>query len=152
MSKSDTFYLEQAVENARQNVLSGGGPFAAILVFDDGTIIEGVNAVTLNNDPTAHAEVQTIRKAGQQLGRFSFEDAILYSSCEPCPMCLGASLWSRVKRVVFAADRFDAADAGFDDEAFYRRLAEGNVAEEIAVTNKTAPFTQWNTKADRTDY
>lgn len=114
-----TKYLAMAVKIASDNVRNAGGPFGAIVVAPDGRVFEGVNRVTANNDPTAHAEVVAIRNAAASLGTFDLSGCVLYSSCEPCPMCLASSLWARIDRVVFAADRHDAARAGFDDAVFY---------------------------------
>lgn len=116
---ADAAYLERAIELATSNVADKGGPFGAVIVTADGQAFDGVNRVTANNDPTAHAEVTAIRNACAALGTFDLTGAVLYSSCEPCPMCLASSLWARVSRVVFAADRHDAAKAGFDDAVFY---------------------------------
>jgi len=154
-------YLGKAVEIASNNVRNAGGPFGAIVVAADGQIFEGVNRVTANNDPTAHAEVTAIRTACQGLGTFDLSGAVLYSSCEPCPMCLASSLWARIDRVVFAADRHDAARAGFDDAVFYdyfdtpveRRLMP--VVRETGEPEDTGhlePFNIWNSLATRIDY
>lgn len=144
--------LKRAVDAAVENVKSGGGPFGAVIVFPDGRVFEGVNRVTANNDPTAHAEVQAIRNACAAIGSFSLEGAVLFTSCEPCPMCLGAALWSRVDKIVYTADRFDAADAGFDDAEFYALLEQGNVAERVETGYHLAPFDEWRSKVNRTDY
>lgn len=155
---SDNFYdnpvvaLKHAVDAAVENVKNGGGPFGAVIVFPDGRVFEGVNRVTANNDPTAHAEVQAIRNACAAIGSFSLEGATLFTSCEPCPMCLGAALWSRVDRIVYTADRFDAANAGFDDAEFYAILEKGNVAERFETGYALEPFNEWRAKLNRTDY
>lgn len=149
--RNDEEYLHEAVMLAHNNVLNGGGPFGAIIVKDN-IIFSGVNRVTANNDPTAHAEVTVIRNACNQLGTHILEGATLFTSCEPCPMCLGAALWSRVDRIVYAADRYDAAAAGFDDATFYQKLEEGNVAEEIVLKNKLQPFQTWKNFAKKTIY
>ncbi|MDQ0728001.1 guanine deaminase [Microbacterium sp. W4I20] len=153
-------YLARAVALATDNVRNEGGPFGAIVVSADGRVFEGVNRVTANLDPSAHAEVTAIRNACQQLGTFDLTGAVLYSSCEPCPMCLATSLWARVDRVYFAADRDDAADAGFDDAVFYRYFEGGEedrammpVAQEtLPPAERIAPFTEWSTTATRVDY
>ena len=153
-------YLARAVDLATENVRNEGGPFGAIVVSADGRVFEGVNRVTANLDPSAHAEVTAIRAACQGLGTFDLTGAVLYSSCEPCPMCLATSLWARVERVYFAADRDDAADAGFDDALFYRYFEGGAddkflmpVAQEtLAPAHRVAPFTEWNQTSTRTDY
>lgn len=113
-------FLRQAIALATHNVTSGrGGPFGAVIVRDGKVIAEGVNNVTATNDPTAHAEVTAIRNACKALGTFSLAGCELYSSCEPCPMCLAASHWARLDAVFFAASAEDAAKAGFDDEFLY---------------------------------
>lgn len=108
-----------------------------------GEVFGAANSITSNNDPTAHAEVQAIRLAGQRLETFDLSGCVLYSSCEPCPMCLGAALWARVDRIVYAADRHDAAAAGFDDAAFYALMANGGVAKQLSVPNFNEPFEAW---------
>ncbi|WP_077488979.1 nucleoside deaminase [Sinomonas mesophila] len=152
-------HLARAVQLAAQNVLDHGGPFGAVVVTADGQIFDGVNRVTASNDPTAHAEVTAIRNACHELGTFDLSGAVLYSSCEPCPMCLASSLWARIDRVYFAADRHDAADAGFDDAVFYdyfdtpvgqRSMAV--VAAEASGIGRTAPFEQWASFAQRIEY
>ena len=123
MTPDDESWLSQAVALATANVADGGGPFGAVVVRAGVVIGVGQNRVTRDNDPTAHAEVQAIRAACRAIESFSLEGATVYTSCEPCPLCLAACLWSRVDRVVFAADRHDAARAGFDDSAFYDLFA-----------------------------
>jgi guanine deaminase len=153
-------YLSRAVALATENVRKAGGPFGAIVVSADGQVFEGVNRVTANLDPSAHAEVTAIRNACQGLGTFDLTGATLYTSCEPCPMCLATSLWARIDRVYFAADRDDAADAGFDDAVFYRYF-EGTDADraimpvgsvELEPAERVAPFTEWNANTSRIDY
>ncbi|GGD67080.1 nucleoside deaminase [Microbacterium murale] len=153
-------YLARAVDLATENVRNAGGPFGAIIVSADGQVFEGVNRVTANLDPSAHAEVTAIRNACQALGTFDLTGAVLYTSCEPCPMCLATSLWARVEKVYFAADRNDAADAGFDDAVFYRYF-EGTsedraimpVAQEpLPPQQRVAAFTEWNQTTTRVDY
>lgn len=153
--------LAQAVELATQNVRDAGGPFGAIVVTADGRSFDGVNRVTANLDPTAHAEVTAIRAACQGIGDFDLSGGTLYSSCEPCPMCLAAALWARLDRVVYAATRDDAADAGFDDARFYRYFDDDGeesravmpVARiELADGRRLAPFDEWRRTADRIEY
>jgi guanine deaminase len=113
-------FLRQAIALATHNVTSGnGGPFGAVVVRHGKVIAEGVNVVTATNDPTAHGEVTAIRNACKALNTFSLAGCELYSSCEPCPMCLAASHWARLDAVYFAASAEDAAKAGFDDEFLY---------------------------------
>jgi guanine deaminase len=165
MSESDpqpgpAEYLARAVQLAVDNVRNAGGPFGAIVVSADGQVFEGVNRVTANLDPSAHAEVTAIRAACQGLGTFDLSGATLYSSCEPCPMCLATSLWARLDRVYFAADRNDAADAGFDDAVFYRYF-EGGPADRaimpvadipLPAEERVAPFTEWALNTSRIAY
>ena len=117
-------YLRRAIALAEQNVRIGGGPFGAVIVKDGEIVGEGVNRVTANPDPTAHAEVVAIRAAGASLGRHDLSGCEIYASCEPCPMCWGAILWSRMDRIFYAATQSDAAAAGFDDAGFYEELAK----------------------------
>lgn len=153
--------LGEAVAIAAENVRHAGGPFGALIVTADGTRFEGVNRVTANNDPTAHAEVTAIRTACAALGTFDLSGSVLYTSCEPCPMCLASALWARVSRVVFAADRHEAAAAGFDDAAFYE-FFEGDPADRAAMMpveritddgfDHREPFTLWSNLDTRIEY
>jgi len=119
----DKEFLRKAVEIAASGISLGGGPFGA-LVAKGGSIIAGSNnRVVLNTDPTAHAEILAIREAARLLGTHELDGCVLYTSCEPCPMCLGAIYWSGIKRVVYASGRHDAAAAGFDDEFIYTEIS-----------------------------
>lgn len=151
-----TRYLEQAVELAIRNVAEGGGPFAALVVTADGRSYEGINRVTRDNDPTAHAEVVAIRTAAAASANFDLSGAVLYTSCEPCPLCLAAALWARIDRVYFAADRQGAAAAGFDDAVFYEYF-DGTRPELLPVAHEPIPtsdlpFDAWRNNAERTEY
>jgi guanine deaminase len=116
-------FLRRAIELARQNVLAGtGGPFAALIVRDGEVIAEAANSVTTTNDPTAHGEVNAIRKACAALGAFSLAGCEIYSSCEPCPMCLAAIYWARLGALYYGSSQLDAAKAGFDDAFLYEEL------------------------------
>lgn len=118
-------FMQEAIALARENVRSGrGGPFGAVIVKGGEVIGRGVNCVTAGNDPTAHAEVVAIRAASQALGWFQLHECELYSSCEPCPMCLGAIYWARLRRYYYANTRADAARAGFDDSRIYDELTK----------------------------
>ncbi len=148
--------LGQAIRIAVRNVSDGGGPFGALVVTADGRSYDGVNRVTLDNDPTAHAEVVAIRKAAAGSGNFDLSGAVLYASCEPCPLCLAAALWARVDRVYFAADRHVAAAAGFDDALFYEYF-DGTRPELMPVSQadlpaSDLPFQAWRGNPDRTAY
>ena len=119
----DHAYLERAVEISRDRMRAGkGGPFGAVIVKDSRILAEGWNEVTSANDPTAHAEVVVIRRACQEIGAFSLKGAKIYSSCEPCPMCLASIYWARLDGLVFANSRHQAAAIGFDDELLYREI------------------------------
>ncbi|BDZ48406.1 tRNA-specific adenosine deaminase [Frondihabitans sucicola] len=153
----DHEWLARAIELATANVADGGGPFGALIVRDGHVVAEGQNRVTRDLDPTAHAEVVAIRAACHAEGSFSLAGAVLYTSCEPCPLCLSAALWSRVDRVVFAADRHDAARGGFDDLEFYELFARDRDTWELPVdavrpADASAPFDAWLAKESRTDY
>jgi len=149
-------FLNRAIRLAVQNVSDGGGPFGAVVVTPDGSVHEGVNRVTRDNDPTAHAEVVAIRRAAADLGSFDLSGSVLYASCEPCPLCLSATLWARIGRVYFAADRHGAARAGFDDAVFYEYFAgtrpELLPVEHAPVAASETPFEAWRNNTERTDY
>lgn len=150
-------HLQRAVEIARRSAVEGGGPFGAVIVLPDGQIVEATNRVTLDNDPTAHAEVSAIRKAAGQWG-FDLSGSVLYTSCQPCPMCLTASLWARLDRIVYAATEHDASAAGFDDRVFYEQLTGGlstvTMSEVIAdpLPERNAPFEAWAEYDLRVEY
>ena len=153
----DQQWLARAIELAVANVAAGGGPFGAVIVRDGELIAEGQNRVTRDLDPTAHAEVQAIRAAGPVVGDFSLAGCTLYASCEPCPLCVSASLWARLDRVVFAADRHDAARGGFDDRAFYELFTQDRATwptqvERAHVGGAVAPFEAWLADQARTHY
>ena len=154
---TDETWLQQAVDLATANVAVGGGPFGALVVRDGAVVATGVNRVTLQLDPTAHAEVSAIRAACQVLGTFSLSGCTLYTSCEPCPMCAASSLWARLDRVVFCANRHDAADGGFDDRAFYELLTTApqgwpTSVQELRLGTAGSPFLAWRDNPVRVDY
>ena len=154
---SEQEWLDRAVAAAAENVIAGGGPFGALVVKDGLLIATGVNQVTPTLDPTAHAEVVAIRAACQALQTFKLDGCLLVASCEPCPLCLSAALWARMDRVIFAADRHDAAEAGFDDRAFYELFTSPPEQWPLTVAHvgsagRTLPFQQWNTQPDRVEY
>jgi guanine deaminase len=153
----DAAWLAQAIELAVHNVTDGGGPFGALIVREGEIVATGQNRVTRDLDPTAHAEVQAIRNACQATGDFSLAGMTLYTSCEPCPLCVSAALWARLDRVVYAADRDDAARGGFDDREFYELFARERstwptLIEEMRPVDANAPFDAWLAHADRTAY
>ncbi|WP_408898398.1 nucleoside deaminase [Nocardioides sp. R1-1] len=154
---SEETWLAHAVALATTNVAAGGGPFGALVVRDGAVVAEGQNRVTRDLDPTAHAEVMAIRAACAELGTFDLGGCTLYASCEPCPLCVSASLWARLDRVVYAADRDDAARGGFDDRAFYelfeRPRAEWSMpVAHLPVPDAAAPFDAWLADEARTAY
>jgi tRNA(Arg) A34 adenosine deaminase TadA len=123
LESDDRRFLMMAVETARKNIHDGGGPFGAVIVMNGEIISSAGNQVVAGHDPTAHAEVQAIRMAAAALGTHDLSSCVIYASCEPCPMCLGAIYWAGIKRVVYASDRHRAAAAGFDDAMIYSELA-----------------------------
>jgi len=123
MKNNDRTFLKRAVEIAGNGIKDGGGPFGAVITKDGRVITEATNAVVLSHDPTAHAEIVAIRKASALLKTHDLSGCVIYASCEPCPMCLGAIYWSGIKKIVFAADRLDAAASGFSDSLIYDELA-----------------------------
>jgi guanine deaminase len=151
-------FLLKAIELAKNNVESGkGGPFGAIIVKDDKIVSMGVNTVTSTNDPTAHAEVNAIRQACEKLQTFSLEGCQIYSSCEPCPMCLSAIYWARIDKIYYAADKEDAAKGGFDDSFIYKEISLDKKdrkiqAEQFLKDVGKQPFELWNNKQDRIEY
>lgn len=154
----DLSHLRRAVELSRERMLAGeGGPFGAVIARNGEIIGEGWNRVTSTLDPTAHAEVVAIRAACERLGRFELTGATIYSSCEPCPMCLAAIYWARLDRLVFANSRADAAAIGFDDAEFYTQIAlpldrQTLPAEHVELAEARAVFELWRTKADKISY
>ena len=125
-------FLRRAISLATENVVQGrGGPFAAVIVRDGKIVGEGANSVTATNDPTAHGEVNAIRAAARQLGTFDLSGCELYTSCEPCPMCLAAAYWARIDAIYYGADAADAAKAGFDDAFLYDEMRKDHAARAV---------------------
>lgn len=116
-------FMRKAIELSVENVKNGGGPFGAVIVKGDEIVATGVNRVTAHNDPTAHAEVSAIREACRRLGTFDLSGCEIYTSCEPCPMCLGAIYWAHLDKIYYGNNKDDAADIGFDDSFIYEELA-----------------------------
>jgi tRNA(Arg) A34 adenosine deaminase TadA len=150
--------MRRAIELSREKMCSGdGGPFGAVVVKDGRIVGEGWNQVTSHDDPTAHAKVVAIREACATLGTFSLEGAVIYASCEPCPMCLGAIYWSRLDRLYYANATEDAEEIGFDDGVLYRELAlpwpeRALPAERMLAGEARAVFAEWQRKDDRVEY
>lgn len=149
--------MREAIRLASANVENGGGPFGAVIARGGEIIATGVNRVTANCDPTAHAEVSAIRAAAQKLGTFNLSGCQIYSSCEPCPMCLGAIYWARLDRLFYGNTKADAARVGFDDAFIYKELAlplsERTLrAEQLLGKEAIATFEAWEQKTDKTPY
>ena len=154
----DRAFLLRAVELSRERMEAGlGGPFGAVIVRDGEVLAEGWNEVTTSLDPTAHAEVTAIRRACIAANDFALKGATLYSSCEPCPMCLAAAYWARVSRLVYANTRGDAAAIGFDDEFLYGEIPKDPAARTMPTRHIPLPeaadvFEIWTRKADKIAY
>lgn len=149
--------MQKAIQLAAENVRRGGGPFAALVVKDGEIIATGTNVVTSANDPTAHAEIEAIRRACATLGRFDLSGCEIYSTCEPCPMCLGAIHWARPAHVYFAALCEDAARAGFADKTIKEQMCSPHDNQQIPLerlSHKDAllPFRVWQEKPDKILY
>ena len=154
----DKQLMLRAIELAREGVESNeGGPFGCVIARDGRIVGEGGNRVTSTNDPTAHAEVVAIRDACRNLNSFQLDGCIIYTSCEPCPMCLGAILWARLDRIHYANTHLDAAAIGFDDERLYREIAKPIEAREVPMRRLLAAealevFEAWRRKPDKVPY
>ena len=149
--------MRKAIELAVENVKNGGGPFGAVIVKNGEIVSTGVNRVTANNDPTAHAEVSAIRAACEKLGTFMLDGCEIYSSCEPCPMCLGAIYWAHIDRLYYGCNKSDAADAGFDDSFIYKELeldsSERRLkTEELLPDEAKAAFEAWKSNESKIEY
>lgn len=149
--------MREAIKLASESVKNGGGPFGAVIV-KDGKIIAGrSNSVTIDNDPTAHAEVNAIREAARKLGTFDLSGCTVYTSCEPCPMCLGAIYWAHIDRIFYGNNRQDAAAIGFDDDFIYRELDKPMSERSVPIlpllnSEAKQSFKLWDAKSDKTEY
>lgn len=149
--------MQRAIDLAVENVRNGGGPFGAVIARGGEIVAEGVNRVTSQHDPTAHAEVQAIRKACSELNTFDLTGLDIYASCEPCPMCLGAIYWAHLDHLYFAGTKDDAARIGFDDAFIYKELPlpihERKLPTEAMMNAEAqAPFVAWQKKDDKVEY
>jgi len=149
--------MRKAIELSINSVRNGGGPFGAVIAGEGEIIAEGSNGVTIYNDPTAHAEVTAIRKACEKLGTFELKGCEIYTSCEPCPMCLGAIYWAHLDKVYYANDRKDAADIGFDDDFIYQEIEvkpqyRKKPSEILMREEGLEAFRIWNKKTDKIEY
>lgn len=158
MTEKDEYFMRRAIALAQNGMDSNtGGPFGAIVVKNNEIIGEGNNRVTSTNDPTAHAEIVAIREACQKLNSFQLEDCVIYTSCEPCPMCLGAIYWARPAKVFFACTREDAAQIGFDDQFIYEEIEKNFENRQMHLSNilrseGLSVFNNWANKTDKTKY
>ena len=157
MCKNCDENMREAIGLSVKNIDENGGPFGAVIVKDGEIIARGVNRVTSNNDPTAHAEVNAIREASKKLGTYDLSGCEIYSSCEPCPMCLGAIYWARIDKLFFANTKQDAKDIEFDDSFIYeefdlpiekRKIPTRQILREEALV----AFNKWKEKADKIEY
>lgn len=158
MTEQDEYFMLKAIGLAQSGIEeNAGGPFGAIVVKDGEIIGEGFNCVTSTNDPTAHAEIVAIRIACQKINSFQLDDCTVYTSCEPCPMCLGAIYWARPKQIFFACTREDAANIGFDDQFIYEEIERPIEARHIKSINflrdkGLTVFENWANKTNKTEY
>ncbi len=153
----DKFFMVEAINIAQKSIENGGGPFGAVIVKDGKIIGSASNSVTKNNDPTAHAEVNAIRQTCQKLGTFMLDGCEIYTSCEPCPMCLGAIYWAHISKIYYAAGRKDAASGGFDDDFIYKEInidpATRSIPSILLMEKEGAQvFNIWNNKIDKIEY
>jgi tRNA(Arg) A34 adenosine deaminase TadA len=149
--------MRMAIRMSIENIDSGGGPFAAVIARKGKVIATGVNTVTDDNDPTAHAEVNAIRSAASELQRFHLDDCVLYSSCEPCPMCLGAAYWAGLQEIFFGNTREDASHYGFKDEHIYLEIERAVDKRQISFSQilgdeAIEAFRLWDQKSDKIIY
>jgi len=158
MTEKDKEFMRRAIRLAQNGIDSNqGGPFGAIVVRNGEIVAEGCNQVTSTNDPTAHAEVVAIRNACEKLGSFQLDDCVIYTSCEPCPMCLGAIYWARPAQVFYGCTREDAAEIGFDDQFIYDEIKKTIDERQLRIINflreeALVVFENWANKPDKTEY
>ena len=157
MNNNSNKYLKLAINISRKNIDIGGGPFGAVIVKNGEIIAQSANSVTLDNDPTAHAEVNAIRKAAKKLGTFNLSECEIYSSCEPCPMCLGAIYWAKIPKLFFAGTQADAENAGFSDKFIYKEIElsidkRTLITENILREEAKKVFEYWKKKENKTEY
>jgi guanine deaminase len=153
----ENVFIARAINLATQNVIEGGGPFGAVIVRDGKIITEGVNRVTEKNDPTAHAEVEAIRKACEILNTYNLSGCEIYSSCEPCPMCFSAIYWAHIDKVFYAATNSNADKAGFDDTFIHNEIKLDPEKRSVPFTlidhqNRNIPFETWLAKENKDKY
>jgi tRNA(Arg) A34 adenosine deaminase TadA len=154
---NDKLLMQKAIDLSLKNINQGGGPFGAVIAKDGKIIATGTNQVTLQNDPTSHAEINAIRKAAKKLGTFDLSGCTIYTSCEPCPMCMGAVYWARLDKLFYGNTKFDAKQIGFDDSFIYDEI-------NLKAADRKIPFIQllpdqairafenWESKSDKIEY
>jgi guanine deaminase len=158
MNENHEKFMRRAIELAQHGIdANDGGPFGCVVVRNGEIIAEGNNRVTSTNDPTAHAEVVAIRNACENLGTFQLDNCVIYTSCEPCPMCLGAIYWARPKQIFYACTREDAAKIGFDDQFIYDEIGKDLNERKIPIINLgrkegQTVFDNWANKTDKKEY
>lgn len=149
--------MRRAIALSEESIRNGGGPFGAVIARDGEIVAEASNSVTIDNDPTSHAEVNCIRMAARKTGSFDLSGCEIYTSCEPCPMCLGAIYWAHIDRIYYGNNRKDAARIGFDDDMIYREIAlnpEDREKKTVTLLSEEAikAFETWEKSTDRKDY
>lgn len=157
MTEKQREFMQMAIDASVENVKNGGGPFGAVIVKNGEVVAVGTNRVTANNDPTAHAEVMAIRAACQRLNTFRLSDCEIYTSCEPCPMCLSAIYWSGIRIIYYGNNALDAARIGFSDQFIYDELKRPLIQRVIPAINLMRPeaqaaFRAWEEKRDKVAY
>ena len=150
-------FMQRAIELSIESINSGGGPFGSVIVKDEKIISEGMNRVTVDNDPTSHGEIVAIRNASKKLNTFNLSNCSLYSSCEPCPMCMSAIYWSRIGKVYYANTRDDAKKINFDDSLIYSEIPKKNEDKKIPIKQMMRDealkaFNLWDKKTDKIEY
>ena len=150
-------FMQRAIELSIESINSGGGPFGSVIVKDEKIISEGMNRVTVDNDPTSHGEIVAIRNACKKLNTFNLSNCSLYSSCEPCPMCISAIYWSRIGKVYYANTRDDAKKINFDDSLIYSEIPKKNEDKKIPIkqmmrNEALKAFDLWDKKTDKIEY
>lgn len=157
ITEQDRHFMQLAIDASIANVDNGGGPFGAVIVRDGAVVATGVNRVTANNDPTAHAEVSAIRAACSKLGTFKLDDCVIYTSCEPCPMCLSAIYWSGIKKIYYGNTAADADDINFGDKFIYDEIALPKAERSVPSIGlmrleAQKAFRNWRDKTDKIEY
>lgn len=157
ITEQDKQFMREAIRLADESVRNGGGPFGAVIVKDGEIVAGSSNSVTIDNDPTAHAEVNTIRQACRKLGTFDLSDCVIYTSCEPCPMCLGAIYWAHLKCIYYGNTKKDARDIDFADDFIYEELDKPIDRRSVPFINMLreeaqSSFILWSEKTDKIEY